>query len=153
MMRHKRLEYRFVEHIPEALQPGVLYVSMEYATAAHSCCCGCGEEVVTPFTPTDWKMTFDGETISLRPSVGNWTLPCRSHYVIDRGRVVEAGPWTDEQIEAERRRDRAAKALHYGQAPAPETRAAVPAPPTTAPAQGGFWRRVLRWISGGSRSG
>ena len=115
MIRHKRLEHRFVEHIPERLEAGVLYVSMEYATSAHSCCCGCGEEVVAPFTPTDWKMTFDGETISLRPSIGNWTLKCRSHYVIDRGKVIEAGPWSDEQVEAERRRDRAAKARFYGQ--------------------------------------
>ncbi|WP_342776660.1 hypothetical protein [Hankyongella ginsenosidimutans] len=48
MMRHKRLDHRFVEHIPERLEPGVLYVSMDYATSAHSCCCGCGEEVVAP---------------------------------------------------------------------------------------------------------
>ncbi len=92
MIRHKRLEHRFVEHIPERLEAGILYVSMEYATSAHSCCCGCGEEVVAPFTPTDWKMTFDGETVSLRPSIGNWTLKCRSHYVIDRSKVIEAGP-------------------------------------------------------------
>ena len=90
-MRHKRLEHRFVEHIPEHLEAGILYVSMEYATSAHSCCCGCGEEVVVPFTPTDWKMSFDGETVSLRPSIGNWTLKCRSHYVIDRGKVIERG--------------------------------------------------------------
>jgi hypothetical protein len=53
-------------------------------------------------------MTFDGETISLRPSIGNWTLKCRSHHVIDCGKVIEAGSWSDEQVEAERRRDRAA---------------------------------------------
>jgi hypothetical protein len=29
-----------------------------FRTAAHCCCCGCGEEVVTPFTPTDWSMTL-----------------------------------------------------------------------------------------------
>ena len=61
MMRHHVLLHRFVTNIPDSVEPGYLYVSMEYATAAHSCCCGCGEEVVTPFTPTDWKMTFDGE--------------------------------------------------------------------------------------------
>ncbi len=68
---------------------------------------------VTPFTPTDWKMMFDGETVSLNPSIGNWTLACRSHYVIKRGRVIEAGPWTDKQIEAECHRDRAAKMKYY----------------------------------------
>jgi Family of unknown function (DUF6527) len=90
MMQHKRLEHRFVEHLPERLEAGVLYISMEYATAAVGCCCGCGKEVVTPFTPTDWSMTFDGETISLSPSIGNWNFDCRSHYFIRRGRIIEA---------------------------------------------------------------
>ena len=114
MMQIKRLEHRFCIHIPDSLEPAVLYVSMEYATAAHSCCCGCGEEVVTPFTPTDWRMTFDGRAISLLPSIGNWTLPCRSHYVVKNGVVVVARPWSAKRIAAERRRDRVAKARYYG---------------------------------------
>lgn len=145
MMRHKRLDHRFVEHIPERLEPGVLYVSMEYATSAHSCCCGCGEEVVTPFTPTDWRMTFDGETISLRPSIGNWTLKCRSHYVIDHSKVIEAGPWSEEQVEAERRRDRAAKARFYGETPHGE----LPTQSDVPKVKRGFWRRTFDWISSG----
>ncbi len=143
MIRHQRLEHRFVEHIPERLEAGVLYVSMDYATSAHSCCCGCGEDVVVPFTPTDWKMTFDGETISLRPSIGNWTLKCRSHYVIDRSKVIEAGPWSEEQVEAERRRDRAAKARFYGQPPTVEP-LAHPAP---AKPQRSIWQRIWAFIS------
>jgi hypothetical protein len=113
MMHHTRLEHRFVEQLPECLEAGMLYISMEYATAAHCCCCGCGEEVVTPFTPTDWSMTFDGETISLSPSIGNWNFACRSHYFIRRGRIVEATSWTDQQIEANRRKDRAVKSHHH----------------------------------------
>lgn len=115
MMLHQTLEHRFVRTMPRELDPGVLYISMDYATAVHSCCCGCGEHVVTPFTPTDWRMTFDGETISLNPSVGNWNQKCRSHYVIQRGRVLESGSWSEAQVEAERRRDKKAKAEHYGQ--------------------------------------
>jgi len=144
MICWRRLEHRFVKHIPERLEPGVLYVSMEYASAAHSCCCGCGEEVVTPFTPTDWKMTFDGETISLWPSVGNWNLRCRSHYVIDRGRVLESGPWSDAQIAAERRRDKDAKERYYElsqRAPTPE-QAPVTTPSATEPE--GWWSRLRR---------
>ena len=113
-MRHNTLEYRFVRNVPRELAPGVLYISMDYATAVHSCCCGCGDRVVTPLTPTDWRMTFDGESISLHPSVGNWNQKCRSHYVIQRNRVLESGPWSDVQVEAERRRDKKAKASHYG---------------------------------------
>lgn len=49
MMRIRKLEHRFVRSVPRELESGILYVSMEYGTAVHSCCCGCGEQVVTPF--------------------------------------------------------------------------------------------------------
>ena len=105
-MRYPKLEHLFVDHIPEVIEPGVLYISMNYATAAHQCCCGCGNEVITPITPTDWSLIFDGESISLSPSIGSWTLPCRAHYFIDRGRVIEAPPWSERQVAAERARGR-----------------------------------------------
>ncbi|WP_122582013.1 DUF6527 family protein [Pseudomonas viridiflava] len=113
MMRYNQLTPCFVKGVPRELEPGILYVSMEYGTVVHSCCCGCGLEVVTPLTPTDWKLTYDGESISLWPSVGNWNLPCRSHYVVNGSRVIEAEPWDKARIEAEQRRDKAAKALFY----------------------------------------
>jgi hypothetical protein len=112
-MKYRRLEHRFVRYIPRELEPGVLFISIEFATAAHSCCCGCGEEVVTPFTPHDWQMTFDGETVSLWPSIGNWDYGCRSHYVIRRNQVIEAKPLTDEQIAAGRAKDKAVKTKFY----------------------------------------
>ncbi len=146
MMRHTRLEHRFVHHIPDTIDPGVLYISMEYGTAAHSCCCGCREEVVTPFTPTDWKMIFDGETVSLHPSIGNWSLACRSHYVIQRDRVIEVGSWTDAQVEAERRRDRAAKVRHYGTAASCDDVRDPVSQPSINPVPGGFWRRLWHWV-------
>lgn len=114
MLPHTRLEHQFVHYIPDRLEPGVIYISMDYATAAHSCCCGCGEQVVTPFTPTDWKFTFDGETVSLSPSVGNWNFACRSHYYIERSRVIEARPWREKEIETGRWMDASAKASYYG---------------------------------------
>lgn len=141
MMRHKQLEHRFVEVIPESLTPGVLYVAMDYGIATHSCCCGCGEEIVTPLTPTDWAMTYDGETVSLWPSVGSWTLPCRSHYIIRRGKVVEAEPWSQDRIENAHRREKEAKAQFYGTFPAHEPQPAVPPPPTR-----GLWGRIKSWF-------
>lgn len=113
MLRHTRLEHRFVQYIPEQLEPGVIYISMEYATAAHSCCCGCGEQVITPFTPTDWKLTFDGETVSLWPSIGNWNFSCRSHYIIRNSRIVSAEPWDDDRISWGRHRDKTRKERYY----------------------------------------
>ena len=102
-----------VRTIPEKLSEGTLYVSIDFATAAHSCCCGCEREVVTPLTPTDRKITYDGVSISLFPSVGNWSLPCRSHYWVDSGRVVWADQWSDDMIAAGRARDRAAESAYY----------------------------------------
>ena len=88
-----KLTHVFVKSVPEQLEDGVIYVSIEYATAIHKCCCGCGNQVVTPLSPRDWKLTFDGETISLQPSIGNWNFKCRSHYWITRNRVEWCAEW------------------------------------------------------------
>lgn len=109
MLRHKQLEHRFVQYIPDELEPGVIYISMEFATAAHACCCGCSEQVITPFTPTDWKLTFDGDSVSLWPSIGNWNFRCRSHYIIRRSRIVCADVWDDKEIEGNRSLDKQRK--------------------------------------------
>ncbi len=103
-MKHKRLKHRFVDEIPQKLEPGVLYVSIEYGTVIHSCCCGCGTEVVTPLGPKDWKLTYDGESISLWPSVGNWDYPCRSHYIIRGNRVIDAEDWNEDRVKKERKK-------------------------------------------------
>lgn len=143
MMRS--LQHQFVQYLPEKMEPGILYISLEYVTASHLCCCGCGEEVVTPFSPVSWRMTFDGETISLWPSIGNWKLRCRSHYVIDRGRVVVAGAWTDKQVATERLRDLGAKTDYYGKSPltlpAPETPMVKSSDSRRTGWLGDFWRR------------
>jgi hypothetical protein len=113
MFRHTKLEHKFVHYIPEQLEPGVIYISMDYATAAHSCCCGCGEQVITPFTPTDWKLTFDGETVSLWPSIGNWNFRCRSHYIIRNSRILGAEPWSDTKVKRGRRKDKRQRQEHF----------------------------------------
>lgn len=110
-MTIRRLTPQFVEHFPERLEPGEIYLAMEFATAVHLCACGCGNKVITPFSPTDWQMSFDGESVSLKPSIGNWSFRCRSHYWIRSGRVVWADDMSQEAINAARNRDIRAKAL------------------------------------------
>ncbi len=105
MNKTHRLTHEFVEYIPDRLEPGKLYVSIQFATASHLCCCGCGLEVVTPFTPTDWTLSFDGESVSLDPSVGNWSFPCKSHYWIKRNVVHWASSWSDAQVQLGRATD------------------------------------------------
>ena len=146
MMRYTQLKHQFVINLPARLELGVLYISIEYATVAHLCCCGCGVEVVTPLSPTDWKMTFDGETVSLWPSIGNWNERCRSHYVIERSRVISALPWSDRRIEAEGQRDRAAKERYY------ESEDEISLSETTEPlikktkAGAAWWTNVKVWF-------
>ncbi len=108
-MRQTQLSHQFVEFIPERLDQGVLYISQRYGTAAHKCCCGCGEEVITPLNPTDWCLRMDGNVVTLHPSIGNWSFACRSHYWIRRNKVVWAGEMPQRQIERSRAIDRAAK--------------------------------------------
>lgn len=93
-----KLTYEFVKTIPDKLEDGIIYISIDYATTIHRCCCGCGNQVVTPLSPTDWKLTFDGKTISLYPSIGNWSFPCQSHYWITNNEVKWAPKWTRQQI-------------------------------------------------------
>lgn len=106
MSRVKRLDPRFVETMPDRIESGILYVSLEYGSMIHVCACGCGDEVVLPLTPLDWSFRYDGETISVWPSVGNWSLPCRSHYIIEKGGIRWAGAWNEKQIVAGRALDR-----------------------------------------------
>lgn len=99
----------FVDTIPDHLQDGILYICERYGTAAHKCCCGCGEEVITPLGPVDWSVKKEGKTVSLSPSIGNWSFKCRSHYWVRRNRVVWAGGFSQRQIEKVRVRDREEK--------------------------------------------
>ncbi|MHB0886809.1 MAG: DUF6527 family protein [Bacillota bacterium] len=113
-MRHNTLTHRFVDCIPTHLEDGVVYVSIPFAMVAHKCCCGCGNEVFTPLSPTDWRLTYDGQTISLAPSIGNWGFACRSHYWIEHNRVKWAARWSQERIAAGRAKDILAKESYYG---------------------------------------
>lgn len=90
------LTHKFVEYIPEDLETGIIYISMKYCTVVHKCLCGCGNEVVTPISRKGWKLTFDGESVSLSPSIGSWNLPCKSHYFIINNTVRFARKWVDD---------------------------------------------------------
>lgn len=105
MTRQTQIRPEFVTLAPDVLVPGVVYVSVEYATVLHACCCGCGNTVVTPLAPERWSLTYDGKTISLKPSVGNWSFPCQSHYWIERNAVVWARQFTRTEVAAVRAAD------------------------------------------------
>jgi hypothetical protein len=112
-MKTKTLQHRFVENIPDETEEGILYISLPYCIAIHKCVCGCGNEVSTPISPAGWELTFDGETVSLYPSIGNWSYPCQSHYFITKNKIRHALKWTDKQIKRGRSNDEKELRQHF----------------------------------------
>jgi hypothetical protein len=103
----------YVEFIPRELDDGILYISKQFKTASHLCCCGCGTKIVTPLRPTEFTLTGSADAVSLYPSIGNWNFPCQSHYWIKSGRVVVADKMTREEILRGRQFDDAQKAAYF----------------------------------------
>lgn len=107
------MTHKFVAHMPEILDDDTIYVSIPFETVIHKCACGCGNEVVTPLSPAEWSLTFDGETISLNPSIGSWSLDCKSHYWIRKNKIEWSSRWSEDEIEMAKNTDLKAKKNHY----------------------------------------
>lgn len=105
-MRQSSIVPRFVALIPSQLEDGVLYISEQYQTAIHKCCCGCGEEVVTPLSSAQWRVRVVNDKVTLLPSVGNWNFSCKSHYWIKQNRIIWARSMTDSEVRYVQTRDR-----------------------------------------------
>lgn len=93
----------FVDEIPQELDPGILYVCCRYRAVKHLCACGCGVAINIPLHPTGWTLTCDGVSVSLWPSIGNWSEKCQSHYWIHTSRIHWAPTWSRRQILKSRR--------------------------------------------------
>jgi hypothetical protein len=78
---------------------------------------------------------YDGK-VSLHPSIGNWSFPCRSHYWIRGNEVVWAEQWSDTRIAAAKTHDRESLDEYYTPAPA------------AIPPKEGRWSRLRRKIFG-----
>jgi len=112
-MKTARFKYELADSIPEKLQAGILYVAKDGDVAGHLCACGCGREVITPLSSTDWSLTVGRRGATLDPSIGNWAFPCRSHYLIWDGEVVWAGDMSAKAIADGRQRDKSRKQTFY----------------------------------------
>jgi hypothetical protein len=148
-MNRTSFAHRFVEAVPDHIEEGIIYISMENGAAIHCCPCGCKREVVTPFSPTDWKLVFDGEAISLFPSIGNWSYPCRSHYWIEENQVIWARSMTPAQIAAGRAFDQRAKVHYYSdlQVSKEASNPSVQRQNPESPNANGLWDAIRRWWS------
>lgn len=111
-MKTKRWRPVWVGDMPDVFTSGEIYISPTHRLTEHLCACGCGAEVSLPLDPSDWSISFDGETLSLYPSVGNERLPCKSHYVIRRSRTIWCREVSMLDATMKRENDRAEKLDH-----------------------------------------
>lgn len=138
----KTFKANFVEFIPEDIEEGILYISMKYKSVVHNCACGCRSRIITPLSPTDWRVIYNGQELSLYPSIGNWNLECRSHYWIKKNKVVWSSGWSQEQIDENRSFDYQNKKEYYESRQfSNETSKVETESPTNT-----FWERLLKWM-------
>lgn len=93
------MKHKFVEFIPSDIEEGTLYISIEYDVAKHKCPCGCGSDIVTSLSPAQWRLIYDGETVSLQPSIGNWNHECQSHYFITNSKIRWSTTMSEHEIQ------------------------------------------------------
>lgn len=87
-MKTRVFEYQFVDLMPMNIEKGIFYISIPYKIAKHQCACGCGKIIDLIIDEDFWSITFHGNSISVYPSIGNWNIPCKSHYFIRKSKVV-----------------------------------------------------------------
>ena len=100
--------YRYVavDRTPRDLESDAIYVNDEFELATLLCACGCGHKV-TLLVPDGHTVINDEGFATVRPSIGVWDAPCRSHYFVSRGVVEWCRSWTEEQIQNTMLRQRA----------------------------------------------
>lgn len=148
--------HEFVEHIPEQVAEGVLYVSVRFGTVVHRCACGCGEEVVTPLGPAEWRLTYDGKTVSLAPSIGNWSFACQSHYWIEEGRVRSARGFSAQEVALVRSKAKSRRDGYYsggGAEPVTRPRPGEGESGGVRADRAGRWRSAWAWLRSLGRRG
>ncbi|WP_369412459.1 DUF6527 family protein [Pelagibacterium xiamenense] len=78
------------------MQEGVVYHTEEYELAGLLCACGCGHRV-TLLVPDSHQVWDEGGYATIRPSVGVFDAPCKSHYIISTGSVQWLPAFTGDQ--------------------------------------------------------
>ena len=77
----------YAEFMPEVMENEKLYISKEYECAIHLCLCGCKGKTVTPLTKGEWVLIENGDKVSLTPSISNYQMDCKSHYIITNNKA------------------------------------------------------------------
>lgn len=129
---NSNIQLKYVDTMPIDLVEGILYVSKEFQVAIHLCPCGCLNKIVTPLDDCEWDFHDDNGKPTLYPSVGNWQIPCKSHYWIKSGAIEWSYQWSEAQIVAGYRREQERRELYYSE--------------KTEKAAISLWRKIWIWV-------
>jgi hypothetical protein len=129
-----KISLKLLNHLPIQLESNVLYVSEEFEIAGHLCPCGCGSKIITPLGINEWSLSVIEEKPTLKPSIGNWQLPCQSHYWIRKGEILWSNKWSDEEIEAGRLAEEQQRKEYYDEME------------RTVTYQISRWERIKKWF-------
>ncbi len=132
----------FVDEIPRELEPGKLYVCCRYRAVKHLCACGCGVAINTPLHPTAWTLICNGVSVSLWPSIGNWSESCQSHYWIRNCRIQWAPKWSPRRIKKERAPRQLELERYFDTKVTSETRRPFQFEPSTSSPSSGWFKRL-----------
>jgi hypothetical protein len=93
-------------------------------------------------------LAFDGESISLYPSIGNWNFACQSHYWIRRNEVRWAAPLPGASIEAAKSRDREDAWSYWAADETLDDKVRKETEREPGESQkAGLWARLRRWVA------
>lgn len=91
-----KYRYQLVDRIPTQMREGVVYHTLEFELAGLLCACRCGHRI-TLLVPDSHQVWDEGGCATIRPSVGVFDAPCKSHYVISAGDVQWLPAFTEAQ--------------------------------------------------------
>jgi hypothetical protein len=81
------IEPVFIETIPDILEENKIYISEQNKVSIHLCLCGCKTEVVLIIGYPHWNHFIKNDKLTIVPSIGNFQIPCKSHYVITNNKA------------------------------------------------------------------
>ena len=146
-MKLHQITPEFVGEIPRELYPGKLYVCCRYRAVKHLCACGCGIEINTPLHPTGWILLCDGVSVSLSPSIGNWSEKCQSHYWIINNKIQWAPKFSKHQILQTRRVRERQLEQYFRTNTKPETEHFMPIAFRMPLSLRGWLSQLFNWLS------
>jgi hypothetical protein len=88
---------------------------------------------MTPLDPSEWSFKELNNNPTLYPSIGNWQLPCRSHYWITGGNIEWSYDWSEDEIIAGREAEARKRKEYYDDLEAKQTKKTI-------------LRRILDWF-------